>query len=354
MEVLQLNVKKQMKRYIQLLLLFSFLIIHKKGFNQELPIYSQYMFNEYLINAAYSGTYYFSPVIINHRNQWVGFGDSAPQTSSFSLHSAVGQKSALGTAMIYDKTNPITRTQLQMSYGYHVIIGNKKNFTLSMALSGTWNMLQFTYQENSTYSEMTNGIIDNVNQSNETSSIGDLNFGIILLNDYFDIGLSVRNLFAPEPINTNNLNTIERTKYILIHGSFLGGGNDSSPIGIIPSFVIRKMGILTYNSLFEVDLNIKLIYRNRIWTGISYRTHEKTISGLIGINTPKAFFGYSYDIGANTNLGSYHNGSHNIAVGIKVFGKKKRSIRLQTPLYLNIDSEWKKLRITDMRNKSTI
>ena len=114
------------------------------------------------------------------------------------------------------------------------------------------------------------------------------------------------------------------------------------------------MGITTYHSLVQVDLNMKLIYRNKIWTGVSYRTHEKTVSALIGFNTPKAFFGYSYDIGASTNLGAYHNGSHNIAVAFKLFGKNKRSIRLQTPLYLNIDNESKKIRISDMRNKSSI
>ena len=109
-----------------------------------------------------------------------------------------------------------------------------------------------------------------------------------------------------------------------------------------------------FSYLFELDLNIKVIYRNKIWTGIAYRTHEKAISALLGFNTPKAFFGYSYDIGASSNLGSYHNGSHNIAIGLKIMGKKQRSIRLQTPLYLNIDSEQKKIRISDMRNKSTI
>ena len=69
-----------------------FLSFNKKMFSQQLPIYSQYMFNEYLINAAYAGTYHFTPMIINHRGQWVGFGDSAPQTSSISMHGAIGKK----------------------------------------------------------------------------------------------------------------------------------------------------------------------------------------------------------------------------------------------------------------------
>ena len=340
-----------MKKYIPIIFICAFLCVIKKGYSQTLPIYSQYMFNEYLINAAYGGTYFFTPVIINHRNQWVGFGDSAPQTSSLSIHSSLGKNNALGSAMIYDKTYPISRTQLQISYGQHIILNRRNNIGLSIALSGTWNMWQYTQENNITYSEIMNGTMDYINQGNETGSSGDLNFGMILFNNRFDLGLSIRNLLSPEPLNTTTEDKIERVKYILIHGSYLSG-NGQSPIGFIPSFVIRKMGITTYNSLFEMDINMKLVYKNKIWTGVSYRTHEKTISTLLGFNTPKAFFGYSYDIGASTNLGSYHNGSHNIAIGFKIFGQNKRSIRLQNPLELNINSKWERVRLSDMRNKS--
>ena len=224
-----------MKKNILLLFIFAFLSFTQKGYSQTLPIYSQYMFNEYLINAAYAGTYDFTPIIINHRSQWIGFGESTPKTSSLSAHAQFGKNGALGGLMLYDNTSPISRTQLEATYGYHTKIGPNKNMILSMALSGTWNMLQFTYTQNMTYSEIVNGDIDNINQGNENSSTPDLNFGLLILNDYFDIGLSVRNLFASEATNnTANNNSIERLKYIMIHGSYLGRNNPSRPIGIIP------------------------------------------------------------------------------------------------------------------------
>ena len=123
-------------------------------------------------------------------------------------------------------------------------------------------------------------------------------------------------------------------------------------VGIIPSFVLRKMGLFSYSSLFELDLNVKVIYRNKIWSGLSYRTHENTISTSLGINTAKAFIGYTYDIGTSTDLSGYHNGSHNIAIGFKIFGQNTRSLRQQNPLELNINSTWERVRLSDMRNKS--
>ena len=341
-----------MKKYILILIIFMCLGFMQITKSQSLPIYSQYMFNEYLINAAYGGTYAFTPIMINHRNQWVGFGDASPKTSSLSAHTAIGEKSALGGLMIYDKTGPITQTQVQMSYGYHALINKQSNLTLSMALSGTFNMLQFLYQEDMTYSELTTGIVDNSNQGNESFSTADINFNLILLHEYFDFGLSIRNLLAPEPTNTNYQDEILRTKYVLFHGTFLGVNSTDKSIGVIPSFVLRKMGIFSYNSLFEIDLNVKLIYRNKIWSGLSYRTHENTISTSIGFNTSRAFFGYTYDIGTSTNLSGYHNGSHNIAIGFKIFGQNKRPIRQQNPLELNINSKWERVRFSDMRNKS--
>ena len=333
-----------MKKYIPIIFICVFLCFNKKGNSQTLPVYSQYMFNEYLINAAYAGTYDFTPIMINHRSQWVGFGESTPKTSSISAHSELGERGALGGLMIYDKTSPISRTQIEGTYAYHSIIGANKNFILSMALSGTFNMLQFAYEPNMTYSEMIDGSIDNVNQANESSSAADLNFGMVLLNDYFDVGLSVRNLFGMEPSSTSDNNTVERVKYIMLHGSYLGRNNPQNPIGIIPSFVIRKMGLITYNSLFQLDLNLKVVYLNKIWAGITYRTHEKAMCTLIGLNTEIGFFGWSYDVGTS-ELGSYHNGSHNIAIGFNIKGKNRRKIRNQHPFHLNIDSEWRPIKL---------
>ena len=332
-----------MKKHSTIIFICLFLFFNKKGEAQALPIYSQYMFNEYLINAAYSGTYDVTPVIINHRNQWIGFGESTPKTSSISAHTGLGDHSAIGGLILSDQTFPISRTQIETSYGYHTKL-QSGNLILSMALSGTVNMLQFTREDDMTYSEIMNDEVDIVNQENENSTKADMNFGIVLLNDYFDIGLSIRNLLGTEPSNTSLNNSVERVRYIMLHGSYLGKNSSRNRIGIIPSFVIRKMGIIAYNSLFEFDLNLKIVYRNKLWAGMAYRTHEKAICTLIGMNMEKGFIGWSYDVG-RSELGAYHTGSHNIAIGFHLSGKENRRIRNQHPYHLNINNNRKKFRL---------
>ena len=342
-----------MKKYITIISVCILFLMSNKNHAQQLPIYSQYMFNDYLINSAYAGTYEFTPVILNHRNQWIGFGESAPQTSSISMHKSMGENSALGSSMIYDKTHPISTTQMELSYAYHAILNGRSKIGLSMALGGTFTMQQFI-NDSETYSNITNGQVDPVNQESN-SSVGDINFGLILFSDYFDIGISIRNLLAPEHTNTDSNDKINRAKYVLLHGTYLGRNNPNNPFALVPSFVVRKMGLITYNELFEADFNLKIVYRNKIWTGISYRTDEKAICTLVGFNTQKMFFGWSYDIGTS-GLAPYHNGSHNIAMGLKISGKKKRKIRNQNIFDINLDESKRKinLKISGMRHKSGI
>ena len=101
-----------MKKHSTIIFICLFLFFNKKGEAQALPIYSQYMFNEYLINAAYSGTYDFTPVIINHRNQWIGFGKSTPKTSSISAHTGLGDHSAI--CLLYTSPRPRDRQKSRM------------------------------------------------------------------------------------------------------------------------------------------------------------------------------------------------------------------------------------------------
>ena len=44
---------------------------------QQLPLYSQYMFNPYLINSAICGTNDYSMLLLNYRDQWSGFGNGS-------------------------------------------------------------------------------------------------------------------------------------------------------------------------------------------------------------------------------------------------------------------------------------
>ncbi|MFN2378916.1 MAG: PorP/SprF family type IX secretion system membrane protein, partial [Bacteroidales bacterium] len=122
---------------------------------QQLPLYSQYMFNQYLINPAVAGSDGFTSFNLTAREQWLGYS-GAPRTYSFSYQTRLLKRSylikgsssgrkvfrprsegrvGLGGYVFNDRNGIIDRTGIQASYAYHFwLYGGTQ---LSFGLSGT-------------------------------------------------------------------------------------------------------------------------------------------------------------------------------------------------------------------------
>ena len=61
------------------------------AFSQQLPQFTQYMFNTISINPAYAGSRETLSIVGLHRSQWVGF-DGAPTTQAFAVNSPLKNK----------------------------------------------------------------------------------------------------------------------------------------------------------------------------------------------------------------------------------------------------------------------
>src|SRR4030066_1126498 len=71
------------------ILLFSFRIVA-----QQLPRFSQYYFNEFLINPAIAGYDGRTIVNLSARKQWLGFSDYTPQTALVSAQTRLLKRPA--------------------------------------------------------------------------------------------------------------------------------------------------------------------------------------------------------------------------------------------------------------------
>ena len=59
---------------------------------QQLPIYSQYLYNKFLINPAHAGSDGYTSINLTAREQWVGYS-GAPRTYSLSWQTRFLKKS---------------------------------------------------------------------------------------------------------------------------------------------------------------------------------------------------------------------------------------------------------------------
>ena len=73
------------------LLIISLLLAAKVLFSQQLPLYSQYLYNKFLINPAVAGSDGYTSVNLTAREQWVGI-EGAPATFSLSVQTRVLKK----------------------------------------------------------------------------------------------------------------------------------------------------------------------------------------------------------------------------------------------------------------------
>ena len=87
---------KLLKKHIVALALLSCTV----GVAQQLPQFTQYMYNTISINPAYAGSRETISVVGLHRSQWVGFS-GGPITQTLSAHAPLrNEKIGIGVSLI--------------------------------------------------------------------------------------------------------------------------------------------------------------------------------------------------------------------------------------------------------------
>lgn len=79
----------------------------------------------------------------------------------------------------------------------------------------------------------------------------------------------------------------------------------------------------------EADINCNVLYRERVWLGLGYRTGDALVAMVEYQIDPQLRIGYAYDM-TTSRLRNYTSGSHEVMLGID-FGKDL--VRIKTPRY---------------------
>jgi len=315
---------------------------------QQYPRYSQYTMNEFLLNPAVAGAEGQTIISLSGRKEWVGFGDgNTPQTYSVSaqtrllkrstavvsaasgnkLQKASSGRVGLGASLFIDKNGAVNRTGIQFSYAYHIFL---RQTQLSFGL--TSSIVQMQIQKDK---------LDFYNNSDEIMLalagksiwIPDFAFGVHLMNDNFQLGASAVQLLQSAIVfgdfNKNaNAHNIQFKRNYFLFGSYHHELRNRD-WEYEPSFLLKMYDPLTIKPEFsgpkvQVDLSLKLFYRQKFWFGASYRTsNDYVVFG--GLKYNNLYFSYSFDYG-NNEITQYSYGSHEICVSAK-FGESVRRLR---------------------------
>lgn len=312
-----------------ILLIILSILFSKENFAQQVPIYSQYILNEFLVNPAVAGIDGMTSINTTGRKQWLGL-KHAPETysltystrllkSSFSVKNRRYKKGSkgrvgLGAAFVSDWNGAINRTSFQFTYAYHIFI---QNYQLSFGLSADVSQFRID-QDLITLRDPNNDPITNA--LGKSAYIPDAGAGISFSSPEGIIGLSVVNIlqspvkFGNQEIKSQDLDHVRQYN---LYGLYKFRLRDHR-WDFEPSVLVRGNEQLR----FSADFTGRLIYKREYWAGLSYRTTGDFVL-LLGMKINRFYIGYSFDYGMN-ELSRVSYGSHEVVLAIKLGDSLRR------------------------------
>lgn len=272
------------------------------SYAQQLPIFTQYLFNKYVFNPAVTGTSDNFTATANYRYQWQGITD-APRTYILSVHGPHKYKSfGLGGALYTDVTGPTSKTGAYLSYAYQLKVNRVSK--LSLGLSG--GLMQ--YRVDGTKITLLDPGDLTLSNALMTKIVPDFGFGAHWYGENFWAGLSVPQFIQSRiDFSEDDTQTLSRlTSHFYLNGGYRFDINDE--FAIEPSMMMRY----SYPVVPQFDFTVRGMYQKSYYLGLMARTQD-ALAILLGYQTPnkKFTFGYAYDIPTGT-FASYGNGSHEL------------------------------------------
>lgn len=270
--------KKSYKK--RCLVFLSVFFISFNFYAQQLPNYTQYLYNMQIVNPAFVGARADLSLSVLSRQQWVGL-EGAPTTRTFSINTRTNNGLGFGATVVNDKIGLSETTNVNIDASYTII--TSENSRLSFGLKG-----------GSTF--FNNNLADGITPDNDvyastSGTFFNVGFGALFYNQNFFVGLSVPYILeTPQFYVQNNFQTSLATNqnYFLTAG-YLYEINDDFMFK--PSTMMRY----TANLPLSIDVNANLLYKEFIEAGLSYRL-ENSVSALFAVIINKKYrIGYAYD-----------------------------------------------------------
>ena len=291
----------------------AFCLLCKVGSAQQLPVFTQYIFNKYVFNPAVTGTEDNFSATANYRYQWQGITD-APRTYILSLHGPHKFKNfGLGGALYTDVTGPTSKTGMYLSYAYHIRVANETK--LSLGLSG--GLMQYSV-DGTKINLASPGDLTLANTL-MTRIVPDFGFGAYLYNKKFFCGISVPQFIqARLDFSDDGTQTLSNlTSHFYLNTGYTFQVNRD--FSLEPSMMMRYVSPV----IPQFDVAAKGIYKKNYFIGVMGRT-QTGLSVLAGFQSTngKFNFGYAYDVNT-VGISAYSSGSHELMVKA-TFGKIKQ------------------------------
>lgn len=306
---------------------------------QQVPMYSQYTMNGFLVNPSFAGRDGYTSVNLTVREQWTGL-EQSPSTYALSFQTRIlrnsyiskstsvkkklvrptkGGQVGIGAYVFNDKNGIMRRTGGQVAYSYNIPLSdaseeNPRNLSFGLAM--------IAYQ----YSMDMDGLVYDhddpfLNNYDRSVFIPDFNFGVSYTTSRIYAGFAMTNLLRGSVrfFDDNNEESAELGHYFLTGGVKIPLASNWL---LEPSAFIKSSDMLF--KAIQLDITSRVYYRNDYWLGLSWRTQDALIA-MLGLRYDRFYIAYAYDF-TLTEMRRQGLGSHELTLAVK-FGTNARRYR---------------------------
>jgi len=306
---------KLIKHYIAAIALFSCTV----GVAQQLPQFTQYMYNTISINPAYAGSREALSIVGLHRSQWVGF-KGGPITQTLSVNTPLrNDRIGLGLSFIEDDLGPQNFSYLYGDFSYTIPTGDDARlaFGLKAGFTGFSFDTDFRQDDSNINDPLIYGVEDRWSPN--------IGAGVYWHSTRWYLGLSAPRILNTDYNRSKDFEALERISYYFTGGYVFDLGKI---IKLKPAFLIKA----TNGAPLSYDLTANFLFNEKFWLGGSYRINEQTaaIGGIIDFQISRQLrIGYAYEKPIS-DIASYTSGTHEILL---IYEFKFLSSKLKSPRY---------------------
>ena len=304
-----------------LFIISVFVFISIRTTAQQSPEVSQYLIHQPFVNTASITKSGAQNAALIFKQQWIGY-QGAPTSLFMNFNMPLKSASRFGGIMLSNDNIGIhNNVRLSAIYAHKFRIDRTSFFSLSAAPG-----LEFIQSD---YTQIETDFPDDPTFQGAATSFFSMNMGAAAyyFNKKFYAGLALPTLLYNhfEPSGTENKGTIGfDSKQIPLN---LTGGwkkDLGQFITLQPSFLLKY----EIASAMQIDINAMAEYREIIGFGLSYRT-TRSVNIMANYRINKLFkIGYAFNTQFGSQLGSYHSGTHEIALLYGIENGRQSSINL--------------------------
>jgi len=252
------------------------------SFAQQDPQYTQYMYNQAVINPAYAGSKENLSIVALYRDQWSGF-DGAPKTFTLSGHSPIGERTGLGLSVISDQHGPVKENNIYADFSYKFNVSETTK--LALGIKGGVTLHDIALNSGTTTAIPGDPLFAN-DVSSATPNAG---IGAFLYSEKYYVGLSMPNMLKSVHLDENGKKYGSDIQHYFLTAGYVFQITDNTKFK--PSFLVKS----SFDAPVSFDVNANFLFFDKFEIGASYR-NEDSVSGLVGFAFSDSIrIGYAYD-----------------------------------------------------------